>query len=79
MSDADIAFNVAGLRKEGAMKSKHADALEQFARDKNKAIRKGSEAPRTCSGGFAGGVTPGGISGIPPAIWYAIDCRSSLS
>ena len=48
MSDADIAFNVARLRKEGATKSKHADALEQFARDrtdKNKATRKGSEAP----------------------------------
>jgi hypothetical protein len=37
MSDADIAFNVARLRKEGAAKSKHADALEQFARDKKKA------------------------------------------
>ena len=37
MSDADIASNVARLRKEGASKSKHADALEQFGRDKKKA------------------------------------------
>ncbi len=30
MSPADIAFNVARLRKEGATKSKHADALEAW-------------------------------------------------
>jgi hypothetical protein len=44
MSDADIAFNVARLRKEGATKSKHADALEQFARDKKKASETVSPA-----------------------------------
>lgn len=37
MSDADIAFNVARLRKEGSSKTKHADALEQFGRDRKKA------------------------------------------
>jgi hypothetical protein len=46
MSDADIAFNVARLRHEGATKSKHADALSHATRtDKNKSTRKGSEAP----------------------------------
>jgi len=34
MSDADISFNAARLRKEAGTKSKHADLLEQFGRDK---------------------------------------------
>jgi hypothetical protein len=44
MSEADIAFNVGRLRKEGVSKSKHADALEQFARDKKKASETVSPA-----------------------------------
>jgi hypothetical protein len=35
---------VARLRKEGATKSKHANALEQFARDKKKATAAVSPA-----------------------------------
>jgi hypothetical protein len=38
MSAADLSFNVGRLRKEGATKSKHADALEAWWE-----IRKGSE------------------------------------
>ena len=79
MSDADIAFNVARLRHEGATKSKHADALSHATRtDKNKSTRKGSEAPDLFRR-FRRRRDAGGISGIPPAIWYATDCRSSLS
>jgi hypothetical protein len=34
MSSADIGFNVGRLRKEGASKAKHADALERFGLEK---------------------------------------------
>jgi hypothetical protein len=34
MSEADIGFNVARLRKEAGTKSKHADALEKFGLEK---------------------------------------------
>jgi hypothetical protein len=34
MSAADIDFNAVRLRKEGATKSKHADALERFGYEK---------------------------------------------
>lgn len=37
MTDSDIWFNVERLRKEGASKLRHADALEAFGRDKTAA------------------------------------------
>jgi hypothetical protein len=37
MTDSDILFNVARLRKEGTAKLRHAEALEAFGRDKTAA------------------------------------------